>query len=92
MIYILFLIYKLEVYEWFCEAEGNSAACYLAAKESHQRGNFLRANQFYEKSCDLDYAYGCFQWAHSRQDADEDWFYEIMHKACELGHDEACKE
>ena len=92
ILYFVFLIYELEVYQWLCENESNHAACYMVGTLKDERGNTYEAKSFYERSCELDYGLGCFNLGKMAekegQKEDMTHYYE---KACRLKYDPACK-
>ena len=92
ILYFLFLIYKLEAYQWLCENESNHAACYMVGTLKMERGNRYQAKRFFERSCELDYGLGCFELAEmADSDGRADEGLKYYKKACRFKYEPACR-
>lgn len=91
LLYILYLIYKVEIFKWFCLNEDNSASCYIVSGLMKDNHNEVLAREYLEKSCELDYGKGCFNLAYNIEQDDLDRAIMLYEKACELNYMTACE-
>ncbi|WP_127714757.1 hypothetical protein [Halobacteriovorax sp. HLS] len=56
---LLYVRYEISIYEWFCENEGNGAACFVASNLYNEHQMKTLANEYLQKSCKLKYSLAC---------------------------------
>lgn len=83
VLYVLYIIYRIEIYQWFCHRENNSASCYLVGTLKNDYGSHIEAMDYFERSCELDYGLGCYEIAVRSEESDPKRALELYHKACD---------
>lgn len=92
-IYLLYKIYQEDIHVWSCESEENAPSCTVVGLMSEANGNPLRALSYYQRSCDKDYALGCFHLGNLHlQMGDKKKARKSLEKACELESKMACAQ
>lgn len=56
---IVFKLYELDTYTWFCEEEKNTGSCLLAARLYKKASNFRQAEKYLSLSCVGGYELAC---------------------------------
>ena len=57
---MIYYIFKKNIFVWSCDNEDIPSSCAIAGTLYEEDGNYLAAEIYYEKSCKMDYAIGCF--------------------------------
>ena len=89
--YILYSIYKVDIYKWFCHSEDNSASCYVVGLLLDDMGLPIESQEYFSLSCELDYGIGCFKMSNLLVDQNPEKSLELLEKACELNHEVSCE-
>ena len=90
-VYLIYGIYKEDMFRWLCKNEDNKAACMVVGLIQKEKGNDNQASYYFKKSCDLDYVLGCIEkgrWEEKigRKKISQVYFL----KACKLGEEKFC--
>lgn len=81
-------LFRDDVYVWLCRHEDNNASCMLAGDYFESKNQSFLAQDYFSKSCQLNYALACYRL--SLITKDEIKSRALLIKACQLGHQEAC--
>jgi len=88
----LYAIYKEDVYIWFCENEGNAASCTVVGMINEKNKYLDSARFYYQKSCNGEYALGCFHLGEVQALLGDKEASALSHKsACSMGHVSSCR-
>lgn len=82
----------MEVLEWFCVNEDNSASCYLLAGHHFEAGDYGDAEKFYRTSCRLDYVRACYALIENHMYHSDEHREELLRHACSLDQRVICNE
>lgn len=93
ILYILYSIYRFDIFLWFCENESNAPACTQVGLLAKDQGNSKLAKYYLNQSCELGYGLGCYRLGEIyRLEGDSSLEKTALEKACKLQFELACSQ